>query len=135
MRLLAGSALLLVGVLGAATTTAAADNKHGHGPKARHYDTDRNRGDVRYFFAPGDVRILREYYGPHAGLPPGLQKKLYRTGRLPPGWERKLRPFPVVVERRLAGFPPYYRGGYVDGYAVVYDPRSRIIIDVAFVGR
>jgi len=28
--------------------------------------------------------------GKNKGLPPGLEKKLKRTGELPPGWEKKL---------------------------------------------
>jgi hypothetical protein len=78
------------------------------------------------------VRAIREYYEPrYRTLPPGLQKKLYRTGRLPPGWEKKLQPIPVVVDRRLVVLPGDYRRGYLDGYAVVYNPGTHVIIDIA----
>lgn len=87
-------------------------------------------------FSRGDQLVIREYYAPrYRNLPPGLQKKYYRTGQLPPGWQRKLQPMPVVVERRLAPLPPYYRRGVIDGHAVVYDPRRRQIIDVTPVWR
>jgi hypothetical protein len=90
----------------------------------------RTTSDV--YFTPGRVQVIREYYGPgNRTLPPGLQKKLYRTGQLPPGWQRKIRSFPVVVERRLGPLPSYYRRGVIDNYAVVYDPRRNVIIDVA----
>ena len=53
------------------------------------------------YFEPRDVRVMSEYYAPrYRNLPPGLAKKLYRTGHLPPGWERKMEPLPVVVERQ-----------------------------------
>jgi hypothetical protein len=120
-----------------ASSTASARNKHRPWPNgARHYDARGVGLDGAHYFAPDDVRILRDYYGPrYRGLPPGLQKKLCRTGRLPPGWERKLRPFPVRLERRFVELPPYYRRGFLDGYAVVYDPRTRVIVDIAIVGR
>jgi hypothetical protein len=73
-----------------------------------------------------------EYYAPrYQRLPPGLQKKLRRTGQLPPGWQKRLAPFPVVVERQLIVLPHGYRRGVLDGHAVVFDPRNQSIIDVA----
>jgi len=65
-------------------------------------------------------------------LPPGLAK-YDRTGQLPPGWQQKLRPFPVAVEQQLVVLPPEYRRGIIYGYAVVYNPRTQIIVDVAAV--
>jgi hypothetical protein len=65
-----------------------------------------------------------------------LRKKLYRNGHLPPGWERNIRPLPVVVERQLAPVPTGYSRGFIDGYAVVYSPRTQVVIDiVAAFGR
>ena len=87
-------------------------------------------------FAPSDVRIVREYYEPrYRSLPPGLAKKYYRTGHLPPGWEKKMEPLPVAVERRLVVLPPEYRRGYIDGSVVVYSPRTNVLIDVVSVFR
>jgi hypothetical protein len=115
------------------------DDDHGKKhEKHRHDDDDRDfdhRADG-CLFAPRDVRVITDYYAPrYRSLPPGLQKKLYRTGHLPPGWERKIEPFPVVVERQLVPLPRGYRRGVIDGYAVVYDPGTRVIVDVAVVVR
>jgi hypothetical protein len=86
------------------------------------------------YFEPRDVRVIREYYAPrYRKLPPGLEKKLYRTGHLPPGWERRLQPMPVAVERQLVPLTPGFRRGFIDGYAVVYNPGTRVIIDVTAV--
>ena len=83
------------------------------------------------YFQPHDVRVINGYYAPqYRSLPPGLAKKYYRTGHLPPGWQKKLRPFPVAVERQLVVLPPEYRRGVIDNYAVVYEPRTRVVIDV-----
>jgi len=88
------------------------------------------RGDVHVVFSSGDVRVLREYYTPrYRNLPPGLRKKVARTGQLPPGWERRVQPLPVVVERQLVVLPTDYRRGVIDGNAVIYAPRTGIIID------
>jgi Ni/Co efflux regulator RcnB len=124
-------------------TPALASNKHWHEDKdhwQKHEKHDRD--DDRDFdhrahgcyFIPGDVRIIHEYYAPrYRSLPPGLQKKYERTGQLPPGWQKKLQPFPVELERRLIVLPPEYRRGMLDGYAVVYEPRRQVIIDVVAV--
>ncbi len=105
-------------------------NKHGH-----QYDADD--GSRCCYFQEQDVRIIREYYEPrYRSLPPGLAKKYRRTGQLPPGWQKKMQPLPVEVERRLVVLPPEYRRGYIDGTVVVYSPRTQVIVDVvALFGR
>jgi hypothetical protein len=115
------------------------DDKEHWKQHQKHDDNDRGY-DHRAggcHFEPHDVRVIREYYAPrYRNLPPGLEKKLYRTGHLPPGWERRVQPMPEVVERELVPVPTGYRRGFIDGYAVVYDPGTRIIIDVtAIFGR
>ena len=110
---------------------------HGHWKKhALHRGDDEDDREVDRrehdcYFQPHDVRLIAEYYAPQdRSLPPGLAKKYYRTGQLPPGWQKKLQPLPVVVERQLVVLPREYRRGVVDGYAVVYDRRTQVVIDV-----
>jgi len=101
----------------------------GHWKHADDDDRERHQTCGAGCFNEDNLRVIRGYYGPQ-GLPPGLAKKYYRTGQLPPGWEKKIRPFPVEVEQRL---PPPCGGcarGYIDGYAVVYQPQTRVIIDI-----
>jgi hypothetical protein len=115
------------------------DKKHWNEHRNGHDWNDDRRGDhhaARCFFEPHDVRIIREYYEPrYRTLPPGLAKKFYRTGHLPPGWERKVEPLPVAVERELVVLPPGYRRGYIDGAVVVYSPRTHVTIDVVALFR
>ena len=75
---------------------------------------------ARASFSPREVYVIREYYAPrHRTLPPGLQKKFYRTGQLPPGWQKRLEPFPVgtraatgrPTERLPSGSDRRTRGG------------------------
>ena len=92
------------------------------------------RGDVHVVFSTGDARVVREYYGPrYRRLPPGLAKKYARTGYLPPGWQRKMQPLPWGVERRLSVLPRHYRRGVIDDHAVIYAPRTGVIIDATIV--
>ena len=111
------------------------DRKHSNKHSKMHAYDDDERDGARHgascYFAPRDVRIVREYYEPrYRSLPPGLAKKYYRTGRLPPGWAKKMEPLPVAVERQLVVLPPNYRRGYIDGVVVVYSPRTQVVIDV-----
>jgi hypothetical protein len=109
---------------------------------ADHRKDDRKHGDkytrhadhAACWFQPHDVQVITEYYAPqHRSLPPGLAKKYYRTGQLPPGWQKKIQPMPAVVERQLIALPPEYRRGVIDGYAIVYNPRTQVMIDVVAV--
>jgi len=86
--------------------------------------------EVHVAFATADITLIRQHYAPRfAGLPPGLQKKLARTGELPPGWQRKMEPFPVELERRLARLPEGCARGVFEGNAVIYVPGTSVVID------
>jgi hypothetical protein len=99
---------------------------------ARAPTVDHLSGSVQIVFGRQDAQIIREYYAPrYRDLPPGLQKKLARTGQLPPGWQKRFEAFPVAIERRLAALPAGYRRGVVDGHAVIVDDRTHVILDVA----
>ena len=136
MRLMLG--VLLVTIVAAGPAAAKPkhwhdDDKHWnkHGHDRDDDDHDGGHRAANCYFQPQDVRIIREYYEPrYRSLPPGLAKKYSRTGHLPPGWEKKMEPLPVAVERRLVVLPPEYRRGYIDGSVVVYSPRTQVLIAV-----
>jgi hypothetical protein len=134
MKSLASTLLVTIALAvfgGEAAAHGRADQK---GPKhQRGRSDDRRASEVTAVvrFSTGDVRIIRQYYAPrYRPLPPGLQKKLARGGSLPPGWQKKLQPFPVVLERELVALPGGYRRGVFEGYAVVYDARTQVIVDI-----
>jgi hypothetical protein len=105
-----------------AAGTAAAKPWHGGG-KSKHAGA--------CYFEPRDIEIIRTYYEPRPrALPPGLAKKYYRTGHLPPGWAKRMEPLPVAIERQLVVLPPPYRRGFIDGAVVVYSPRTQAIVDI-----
>jgi len=107
---------------------------------------NKDRGTEVYIqFGSTDRTVIHEYYREqpsglppglarrNGALPPGLEKQLRRNGRLPPGLEKKLVPFPVDLERRLPVLPSGMRRGFLDDRAVIYDPRSMVILDVMIV--
>ena len=82
-------------------------------------------------FARNDVQVIQQYYGAHpVSLPPGLQKKVARGKPLPPGWQKKLHQFPSDVNIRLGPLCDYCARGVIDGYGVIYDKKTAIILDV-----
>ena len=95
-------------------------------------DPRARTASIHVVFSTRDLRVIREYYTPrYRNLPPGLRKKYARTGQLPPGWRKKMEPFPHVVERELVVLPSGYQRGVIDGNAVIYNPRTHVIVDVA----
>ncbi len=125
---------LLAAQLLAGATLYAQGNGRGRGKhqQARHIDgPDRHAGvhaDVHVVFSTRDAVVVREYYAPqYRNLPPGLRKKYARTGQLPPGWQKKMQPMPVAVERRLEPLPAGYQRGVFEGHAVIYRPGGLII--------
>ena len=104
---------------------------------------DRRRGsnhrrvEVRYehrddrYLRGRDVVVIRDYYRPYyRPLPRGVRYRYDRSGYLPRGWAKRMRPVPVYVERDLVVVPHGYRRGIIDGHAVVYNDRG-FILDVA----
>ena len=130
---------VLLGSVGFATRVDASDRdrdrrewKHR---RAHDRERDRDReyrfGRRNRYFVDREVHVIREYYRPHhRQLPRGLRHKYYRTGYLPHGWAKRMRPVPVYVERQLAVLPHGYHRGIIDGHAVVYNSRG-LIIDLA----
>ena len=110
----------------------ARDHDDDHGRKHWRDDDDEDRDRHRRHgdecFREEHIRVIRDYYHEHE-LPPGLVKKYYRTRELPPGWDRRIQPLPYEVERGLPPVPEGYARGYVDGYAVIYQPRTHFVID------
>ena len=125
------SAVIAVGVLAGTVSVdrAEAGDKRGGNRRA---DIRQERRDDRYFRGR-DVVVIRDYYRPYyRPLPPGLRHRYTRTGYLPPGWAKRMRPVPVYIERELVVVPRGYRRGVIDGHAVVYNDRG-FILDLAFL--
>jgi len=86
---------------------------------------------VNVSFGTNDVRVIQQYYGAQSvSLPPGLQKKIARGKPLPPGWQKKLQAFPSDVDVRLGPPCGYCGRGVIDGYGVIYDKKTAIVLDI-----
>lgn len=110
----------------------AADGSAKDRGKGRGHGKSPTRTEVAEVvrWSAADLRILRDYYAQHpVRLPPGLQKKYARTGQLPPGWQKKMQAFPASIDARLPAPCAYCGRGVVDGYGVIYDKRTSIILD------
>ncbi len=125
---------LLIALFGIGPLSAvyvlAQDHGNGNGKRHKNKESQGQDGgqDSRYFRREDHGAIQRYYNGPR-NLPPGLRKKYYRTGKLPPGWEKKIQPFPPELVRVLPPPPANCERGYIDGVAILYDQRTRIILD------
>jgi hypothetical protein len=130
------AATLAAMVLGGAVLDAHKGDRKHKGKKDRdekhvsHVEVRETR-TVTVVWQTREVEVLRTHYAPrYKKLPKGLQKKYARTGQLPPGWQKKMEPFPAELERNCAPLPAGYRRGVIDAHAVIYNSRGAII-DVA----
>jgi Ni/Co efflux regulator RcnB len=92
------------------------------------HDSDRDRRD--FHFRPEHERALRSHYSGPKQIPQKYRHHEFSRDRhLPPGWQSRIRPVPVAAYRELPPIPANCSVGYLDGYAVVYDKRSQVIVD------
>jgi Ni/Co efflux regulator RcnB len=128
--------LTTLAIVALAGVVVGADGSNGKKKKKKKDATHaaavvRTEDRIVVVFATRDVDVIRSHYrGKHKTLPPGLARKYARTGQLPPGWQKKMQPFPPTIERTLPVLPRGYRRGVIDAHAVIYDARG-VIVDVA----
>jgi hypothetical protein len=125
------SVLLAGHLVAGATLHAQGRGKGKHDAKhddVKHEAVSGTQTQIHVVFSTHDATVIREHYRPqYRNLPPGLQKKYNRTGQLPPGWQKKMTPMPVALERRLEPLPTGYHRGVFEGHAVIYKPGGLII--------
>ena len=129
-------AVLLLGTPALRADALAGQEKQHKASKGAHARDDKDRGGavvaIDVLFSTRDVQVIRAHYAPRRHeLPRGLQKKISRGGQLPPGWQKKLEPFPPALERQLVALPSGYRRGVIDGHAVIYLPGTQVVVDLA----
>lgn len=93
-------------------------------------------------FAPGDSRVILDYFHPAGGglppglakrggdLPPGLEKQLRRKGTLPPGLQKKLVAFPVELEGRLGPLCGGCRRVTLGTWALLIQDATNVVLDI-----
>ncbi len=87
-----------------------------------------------YHFRTEDQARLRDHYRTnfreHDRIDVAHRPRFVVGGRLPGDFRARFHPFPEVLLRDLPAIPAGLEVGYVDGYAVVYDPVSLEIVEV-----
>lgn len=112
-------------------TLSADDKGKGQGKGNQKKSAGSSATVVNISFGSNDVQLIQQYYRAHpVSLPPGLRKKVAKGKPLPPGWQKKLRPFPSDIDVRLAPACGYCSRGVIDGYGVIYDKKTAIILDL-----
>lgn len=135
---------LLGGLFLTGTTHGAPTPDAGHGKKhGKHKGANgKGKGKSReaYYYSSADRRLVHDYYMSSSvspvyfrnpePLPPGLQKKLYRTGTLPKGWRKQFVVLDPVLVRQLPPVPAYCDRGFIGGNLVLVNRNTSLVIDV-----
>jgi len=116
---------------------------HKHGGSEYDYEPHHYAGP---YFTSQRVAVIRNYYTPVEidRLPPGLRKRLLRTGHLPPGLEKKLSvgqpvppaylnymvPAPPALLGTLGPLPPDSQLYFYNGDGVLIDPRTQAVLEI-----
>ncbi len=144
LRLALASACMSLTLLSG--SIAALDQKEKSGtPSSADRGTSVSTGIAVDIFIGKDRDAIRHYYAVHPGnlppglakrggqLPPGLEKQLRRKGHLPPGLDKRIVGLPVELERQLAPLKPGLVRGVIEGRAVIYNPKTSLVLDVLVI--
>lgn len=102
-------------------------------PQDRH-DQDHKAAHQTYHFRTQDRTQLRTHY--HSAHPQPAEHHhwaWHRGVNLPQGWQGQVEPLPQADITLLAPPPPGYEFGYYNGWAIIYDPNTGIILDAVLI--
>lgn len=105
---------------------------HGRGHERERIVFNRRDRDVISRYLRGRRSDLPPGLAKRDALPPGLERQIERTGHLPPGLEKRLRPFPPELVRRMPPLPEGCgcRYGFVGTSAVIVNPKTGAVLDM-----
>ncbi len=139
-------ALACISLMLLSGSIAALDQKEKSGTtSSTNRGTNVSTGVAVDIFVGKDRDAIRHYYALHPGnlppglakrggdLPPGLEKQLRRKGHLPPGLDKRIAALPVELERQLAPLKPGLVRGVIEGRAVIYNPKTSLVLDVLVI--
>jgi Ni/Co efflux regulator RcnB len=95
-----------------------------------------NEHAQQYHFRQQDTQKLRQHYNQtnyRHQVDASHRAHLVRGGHLPSDWHAHIHPLPPQYVRELPPPPAGYLMGYYDGYAVVYNPNTGLILEVVNV--
>lgn len=131
--------LAAASLLAAATIAAPAAFADDRGPAHGQYRNDRDHhggwnddhrddrhDDRRDGHGPAPVRVVHEQHSRVVYRQPVF----YRGRAVPVAYRRAIAPLPAAYRYRVAPPPRGYAVGYYQGYSVVYDPATYLILSV-----
>lgn len=99
-------------------------------PQPQHH-AEPSHGNPGYSFGPNDRKALQSHYQRVLGHVDRGHRPTFHAGHpVPQGYRHYITPAPIVVREHLPPPPPGYTIGYYQGYTVVYDPTTFMILTV-----
>lgn len=121
----AGSMLCLTLLAGTALAQDREDRRDGDARSHQHHD------HPAYHFRTEDrERMYSHYHDADQWRDRRDRHEYYEGQRLEGDWQTRMQAVPPEYSRELPPPPPGYLFGYSDGYAVAYNPTTRIVADV-----
>jgi Ni/Co efflux regulator RcnB len=110
-------------------------------PAQDHQDQRPDKNDHKaaahqnYKFRSQDRSKLQQHYrtGHQQHAANAHRWAWHRGQNLPSGWQGQVEPLPQEDITLLAPPPPGYEFGYYNGWAIVYDPNTGMILDAVAV--
>ena len=101
------------------------------GSQSRPQANRGSQGRPNYQFRSQDTGRLRQYYqGGFGRIDRRHRPRFNRGGYVPRTYWGDFQPVPASLIGYLPAVPPGYAIGYYDGYVVVYDPSTYLIVSV-----
>jgi Ni/Co efflux regulator RcnB len=99
----------------------------------QHHDDDHHAAPAYHFQEQDRAHLQSHYRSEHIQVDTAHRWAWHRGENFPVGWHDHIRPLPQVDISLLPPPPPGYVFGYYDGWAVVYDPSTGVILDAVDV--
>jgi hypothetical protein len=105
--------------------------RQNHGAQVAQGGGHRPASNAHYQFRQQDVPKLRQHFqGQLAHVNRNNRPHVVAGGSLPGGWQTYIVPVPTEEFAYLPPVPEGYQMAFYDGYIIVYDPYSGLVVDV-----
>lgn len=104
------------------------DDHHDRGHDNRHDDHRNDHHDNRHYAPP--PRVVHENHYSSRVVYRTRQPVFYRGRSVPTSYRHAFQPVPAAYRYRVAPPPRGYQVGYYQGYSVVYDPATFLVLSV-----